>query len=145
MGQPPIDAERSPGGYDSTLFVSCSTPTPQSARLIGFCDASTKAYAAVVYMRIESETCVDVKFLAARSRVAPIGGMTISRLELLSALLLSKLLASIHAALEPEVSLDDPLCFTDSKVSLIWIRRVNHEWKQFVENRVTTIRSHVQP
>lgn len=116
----------------------------KSARLIGFCDASTKAYAAVVYMRVESEDCVDVKFLAAKTRVAPVSGMTIPRLELLSALLLSKVITSI-AALETEISLHDPVCFTDSKASLYWIQGINHEWKQFVENRVNTIRSLVLP
>ena len=117
----------------------------KSGRLIGFCDASTRAYASVVYMRLESEDCVDVKFLASKTRVTPVGGMTIPRLELLSALLLSKLITSIAAALETEVSIRDPVCYTDSKASLYWIQGTNHEWKQFVENRVTTIRSLVQP
>ena len=40
---------------------------PESVRFIGFCDASAKAYAAVVYMRLESEDCVDVKFLASKT------------------------------------------------------------------------------
>ena len=119
--------------------------SPKSARLIGFCDASTKAYAAVVYMRLESEDCMDVKFLAAKTRVAPVNGMTIPRLELLSALLLSKLITSIAAALETEISLRDPVCFTDSKASLYWVQEIHHEWKQFVENRVNTIRSLVLP
>ncbi len=126
------------------LYRDVSRPL-QSARLVGFCDASTKAYAAVVYMRFESEARVDVKFLATKTRVAPVGGITIPRLELLSAVLLSKLITSIRAALEPELSLDDHVCFTDSKVSLYWIQGVNHEWKQFVENRVATIRRLVQP
>ena len=37
------------------------------------------------------------------------------------------------------------MCFSDSKASLFWIRGTNHEWKQFVEKRVSTIRSLVQP
>ena len=48
-----------------------------SVKLIGFCDASTKAYAAVIYMRLESEACVDVTFLAAKTRVTPVGGTTV--------------------------------------------------------------------
>ena len=127
--------------------VYCAvTPPLQSAKLIGFCDASSKAYAAVVYLRIEGEAhAVDVKFVAAKTRVTPVGGATIPRLELLSALLLSKLIASIHTALESELLLGDPVCFSDSKVALFWIQGINHEWKQFVENRVTTIRSLVKP
>ena len=125
------------------VFSDVAQPT--SIQLVGFCDASNKAYAAVVYMRLRSETCVDVKFMASKTRVSPIGGTSIPRLELLSALLLSKLMASVQAAIEPETSLCAPLCFTDSKAALYWIRGVKHNWKQFVENRVTTIRSLVEP
>ena len=106
--------------------------SPKVMRLLGFCDASAKAYAAVVYLRSENEDHVDVKFIAAKTRVAPVLAATIPRLELLSALLLSKLLDSIQAALKSTLCLDDPVCFTDSKASLYWIRGVHHEWKQFV-------------
>jgi hypothetical protein len=56
----------------------------QSASLIGFCDASSKAYASVVYLRLESGGNFEIRFIAAKTRVAPIGGATIPRLELLS-------------------------------------------------------------
>ena len=65
---------------------------PKSVRLVGLCDASAKAYAAVVYLRVEGETQVCVRFTAAKTRVAPLGGMTIPHLEHLFALLLSKLI-----------------------------------------------------
>lgn len=122
-----------------------ASPPPKSTRLIGFCDASAKAYGAVVYFRLEDESAVDVKFVAAKTRVAPLGGMTIPRLELLSALLLAKLIASITAALEREITLEDPVCFSDSKAALFWIWGTRHEWKQFVENRVSSIRALVHP
>ena len=109
---------------------------PKSVRLVGFCDASAKAYAAVVYLRIEGEIQVRVRFTAAKTRVAPQGGMTIPRLELLSASLLSKLIVNVQVALQPEVTLGDPVCHTDSKVALYWIRGSNQEWRQFVDNRV---------
>ena len=115
----------------------------QSARLVGFCDASLKAYAAVVYVKFESEA--GVKFVAAKTRVAPVGGMTIPRLELSSALLLSKLVDSIQTALKSELVLGNPVCFTDSMVSLYWIQGIDDSWKQFVESRVSTIRSLVDP
>ena len=115
----------------------------QSARLVGFCDASLKAYAAVVYLRIEDD--VNIHFIASKTRVVPLGGMSVPRLELLSTLLLSKLIQSIHSALASELVLSDPVCYTDSMVALCWIRGTNHQWKQFVENRVTCIRSLVEP
>ena len=71
--------------------------------------------------------------------------MTIPCLELLSALLLSKLIVSVQVALQPEVTLGDPVYYTDSRVALYWIQGCNQEWKQFVENRVTSIRASVPP
>ena len=88
---------------------------------------------------------VQVRILAAKTRVGPIGGLTIPWLELLSALLLSKLVDNVKSALQSQLCLDDPMCFSDSKVSLFWIQGTDHEWKQFVENRVKTIRSLVPP
>ena len=59
---------------------------PKVAWLVGFCDASSKAYAAIVYLTVEDGDSVDVEFLAAKTRVAPVHGITIPQLELLSAL-----------------------------------------------------------
>ena len=112
----------------------------ERARLVGFCDASSKAYAAVAYLRIGDEHTAQVEFLASKTRVAPTKAMTIPRLELLSALLLAKLCHSIEMALKPVLQLEETICYTDSKVSLYWIAGVDQEWKQFVENRVTNIR-----
>ena len=42
-----------------------------SATLCGFCDASTKAYAAVVYLLLKTETHKTVRFVAAKTGVAP--------------------------------------------------------------------------
>lgn len=120
--------------------------TVQSVKLVGFCDASSKAYAAIVYLRVEDEAQqVNAKFVAAKTRVAPVGGATIPRLELLSALLLAMLINSVRMALEGELQLGDPTCYSDSKVALFWIQGTSHEWKQFVENRVNTIRNLVPP
>ena len=111
-----------------------------SCCLQGFCDASTHAYAAVVYLRVQTSVGTTAKFVAARTRVSPLQGHSIPRLELLGALLLSRLLASVSAALMVELELDPPSCFTDSKVALFWIKGHDKEWRQFVENRVREIR-----
>ena len=60
-----------------------------SCTLCGFCDASLKAYAGVVYLLLETEFGFSVKFVAAKTRVSPLKEQTIPRLELLSTLLLS--------------------------------------------------------
>ena len=116
-------------------------PTDSVIRLHGFCDASKKAYAAVVYLSVETSSCCVRKFVACKTRVAPLKEQTIPRLELLSALLLTKLMASVSSALEPELTLGEPSYFTDSKVSLYWIKGQAKEWKPFVQNRVDQIRS----
>ena len=79
-----------PGCYFESLPLPVS-----SCRLLGFCDASKSAYAAVVYLLIEPECGCLTQFVACKTRVSPV---------LLSALLLSKLMTSITQALEPELS-----------------------------------------
>ena len=102
----------------------------QTARLIGFCDTSSKAYAAVIYLWIEVNNNVSVTFVAAKTRVTSIRSVSILRLELLSALLLSRLVASVEGTLQCELQLDGIICYTDLKVTLYWIQGKNHEWKQ---------------
>lgn len=106
--------------------------------LCGFCDASTGAYAAVVYLVIETTNSSFVKFAASKTRVSPINSQTIPRLELLSALLLSRLMETVSQNLE--LPLTQMRCFTDSTVALYWIKGLNKEWKAFVQNRVNEIR-----
>ena len=107
--------------------------------LQGFSDASQEAYAAVIYLKSVTPHGIHVRLVASKTRVAPTKAMTIPRLELLTALLLSKLMVSVSRALEPELTLDEPSCFTDSKVTLYWILGQNKEWKQFVQNRVRAV------
>ena len=78
-----------------------------SYQLCGFCDASCKAYAAVVYLQM-SAGC-KVQFVASKTRVAPLKSQTIPRLELLSAVLLARLMSSITQAIEREITVKTPL------------------------------------
>ena len=111
-----------------------------SFTLCGFCDSSLKAYAAVIYLVIETPDGRHTRFLASKTRVSPLKTQTIPRLELLSALLLSRLVTSVTQALEGELQLSVPNCFTDSTVTLFWIKGVEKIWKAFVQNRVSEIR-----
>ena len=38
------------------------------------------------------------------------------------------------------MSLGDPRCFTDSQVTLFWIKGIEKDWRPFVQNRVEEIR-----
>ena len=101
-----------------------------SRRLIGFCDASVKAYAAIVYLEIGEGV---FNLVAAKNRVAPIQTQTVPRLELLGALLLARLVASVRSSLDGLVG--ESVCFTDSQIALHWIKGVEKHWKPFVLNR----------
>ena len=116
-----------------------------SCTLCGFCDASLKAYAGVVYLLMETTTKPLVKYIAAKTRVSPLKEQTIPRLELLSALLLSRLLTSVTQSLECELQLSPARCFTDSTVALCWIKGTDKSWKPFVQNRVDEIRKLTPP
>ena len=51
----------------------------------------------------------------------------------------------ITNSLESIVTLLEPTCYTDSKVTLYWILETNKEWKQSVQNHVTEIRKCLSP
>ena len=121
--------------------IGIDSSSVKSYSLQGFCDASQRAYAAVVYLQVETEVAVHTHLLCSKTRIAPIKEVTIPRLELLSALLLARLMSTTRNALEPDIQINQLTCFTDSKVALYWIIVENKEWKQFVQNRVTEIRS----
>lgn len=69
-------------------------------QLIGFSDASESAYAAVVYGRsVDSNGKVHITLIAAKTKVAPIQQVTLPRLELNAAVLLTALVKKISSAL----------------------------------------------
>ena len=71
--------------------------------------------------------------------MAPLGGITVPRLELLGALLLSRLISSVYEALKGELELQSSVCYTDLQVTLFWFLGENKEWKPFVESTVREI------
>ena len=129
----------------SITVPRCVVTKQVSYSLVGFCDASAKAYAAAIYLRTEEETHSGAHILTSKTRVAPSSNLTIPRLELLSALLLAKLVTAVKTALEAEAFSPKIVCYSDSMATLYWIKGTKHEWKQFIENRVITIRTLVQP
>ena len=136
--------EAQPISLPRSYFYDIAGPIT-SATLCGFCDASTKAFAAVIYLLLRSENKSVVRFVAAKTRVAPLQSQTVSRLELLSSLLLSKLMVAVRHSLQPQLTSLDIRCYTDSQVALYWIRGKDKEWKPFIQNRVREIRRNVHP
>lgn len=72
-------------------------------QLCGFADESEKAYAAVVYLRVETQHEVKVHLVAARTDVAPLKGVTIPGLELCAALLLTKRLIWVKNTIDIQI------------------------------------------
>ncbi|RYE25860.1 MAG: hypothetical protein EOP45_04390, partial [Sphingobacteriaceae bacterium] len=105
--------------------------------LIGFSDACTKAYGAVVYIKIVKNGDVSVEILTAKTRVAPLKGMTLPKLELSAAALLAKLMAKVKMAIN--IPIAKTTYYSDSQVTLAWIKAQPTKWKLFVANRVAEI------
>ena len=73
------------------------------SELHGLCDASARAYRAVVYLFIVTTRVSYIRFVASKTRVAPLSNQTIPRLELLSAVVLARLINCIKEALTSEI------------------------------------------
>ncbi|XP_036146040.1 uncharacterized protein LOC118646695 [Monomorium pharaonis] len=116
------------------------TAETSQVELHGFADASTLAYAAAVYLKVTSATGqITISLLAGKSKIASISPLTVPRLELSAALLLTRLTNFVQRSLPIEpVSVT---CWMDSTIVLAWIRSHPSRWKVFVANRVHEIQS----
>ncbi|XP_024882128.1 uncharacterized protein LOC112461207, partial [Temnothorax curvispinosus] len=147
--RPPSEVCSRWGRYKSELPALASIRIPRTiamANIIrreihGFCDASEQGYGAVVYIRIVAEDGVLIRMLSAKSKVAPLKAITLPRLELCAAVLLSDLAEYIGNILRPKITIDGTYAWSDSEVALAWIRSAPHRWKTFVRNRVARIQS----
>lgn len=114
--------------------------------LHGFCDSSTKAYASVVYCKItkQGEPRTSIVLVAAKARIVSQNkNVTLPRLELCGAHLLSKLLIKVQTSLA-HFKLK-VFGWTDSTAVLGWINGDSGRWKPFVANRVNQIKNAMPP
>ncbi|XP_055306951.1 uncharacterized protein LOC129571207 [Sitodiplosis mosellana] len=122
-----------------------------NVQLHGFADASSKCYGCSLYLRIEKLTGeIQCNLIASKSKIAPQlkaektpkgkeqpTGVSIPRLELSAAELLSRYFAIVREAMELQ---NVPFrLWTDSSTALQWISKLVHELKVFVANRVKKI------
>ena len=129
----------------STFILDKNEPSKNPLQLHCFCDASTIAYAAVVYIRQPvNQGHFRSQLLVAKTRVASIKTLCVPRLELCAALLEAQLVQSIRIALDDERFPDlEVFAWTDSTITLAWIKNHPSCWKTFVANRVAKIQKSV--
>ena len=109
-----------------------------------FAEASQEAFGACAYIRAKKDDdTLGVKFVAAKSRVAPIKQLTIPCLELQAAVLANRLAKSIQE--ESRLQFTDVKFFTDSTITLAWIRNSSRSFKPFVSSREGEIQSTTDP
>ncbi|RUS87866.1 hypothetical protein EGW08_004399 [Elysia chlorotica] len=89
-----------------------------------FCNASEKAYGCCAYLRVEESSQVTCSLVMSKARVAHLKTVSLSRLELLGALLGARMLK-----------------FVLSELNLGWIKGNSSRWKMFVSNRVREIQN----
>ncbi|XP_053623554.1 uncharacterized protein LOC128682758 [Plodia interpunctella] len=117
-------------------FALCSLPV--STEIHCFVDASQSAYAACVYLRsTDANNVITIHLLSSKTRVAPLKSVTIPRLELCAALLGSRLVSKICNALRCKIK--TKIYWSDSTITLGWIRTQPKLLKAFVCNRINEI------
>ena len=116
----------------------------ESFQIHGFSDASENAYAAVVYFRMEDrEGAVYTSLIASKTKVAPIKRLTIPRLELCGAHLLTKLLEHVRTTLK--IPIEQIFAWTDSTIVINWLDGSPRRFKTYVGNRVSFIIDRIPP
>lgn len=120
-------------------FKEANNEVYRSTQIHVFVDASETAYAAAVYFRtLQQDGAPQCSLVTAKAKVAPLKYHSIPRLELMAAVLGTRLLSFVQ---QGHSQLTAPTCFlwSDSKTVLAWIRSDHRRYQQFVACRVGEI------
>lgn len=131
---PLVENVRIPRLYSNKI----SPGTAQSIELHTVVDAGKDACCAACYLRIIDQNGVDCVLIGAKTKVAPIKPvLTIPRLELLAAVLGTRLAKSIEQSLT--LNINKRYFWSDSRDVLCWIRSTTRKYHQFVTFRIGEI------
>ncbi|GFS80422.1 integrase catalytic domain-containing protein [Trichonephila clavipes] len=104
-----------------------------------FCDSSVRAYCTAIYLKCIASESISVSLLTSKTRVAPLKTQSLPRLELCAALLLSNVLQVVLR--EFPLSIHRTIAWTDSTITLAWLKTEPYRWQPFVANRVSKIQT----
>lgn len=107
--------------------------------LVCFCDASEKAYAAVVYPLVSSGQMSNPDLVFSKTRLSPVKKLTIPKLELLTVVIGVRCLNFVKTQLRIPIS--QLTIFTDSKCVLSWLTS-EKTLPVFERNRVMEIKKY---
>ena len=113
-------------------------PNYDTVELHGFGDASKLGYCACVYLVSRNSALNVSRLVVSKTRVSPLKEMSIPRLELTAAFLLSRLMA-IVIKFHNTLKFDKLVYYSDSTTTLHWIHSDYKQWKTYVANRVRDI------
>ncbi|XP_070519743.1 uncharacterized protein [Cardiocondyla obscurior] len=114
-----------------------TTETTSLIELHGFADASERAYAAVIFVKISQNNEFKISLLQAKTRVAPLKKISLPRLELCAATLLTRLVVHVQATIK--LKFNSINLWSDSTVTLAWLKGHPSKWTTYVTNRVSEI------
>ncbi|KAL0860328.1 hypothetical protein ABMA27_009733 [Loxostege sticticalis] len=114
--------------------------------IVAFCDASMNGYGCVIYLHTTDPAGnITVRLLCAKSKVSPTKVTTLARLELCAAVLMSKLIRTVHETYRARHPIAGTYAFSDSTIALSWIHSLPHRWSVFVSNRVAQCQENLPP
>ena len=131
---------------NSVVLDRCLAPPTavQKPTLCVFSDASESAFGTCAYLRWQLDNGhFETRFVTAKSRVAPLKRLTMPRLELQAAVMATRMKATIERELR--LDLERTIYFTDSMITLSWIRSQARAFKPFVSARIGEVQTNSDP
>jgi hypothetical protein len=136
-----LEYQEAVSGVRIPRWVGIATGTRTTLHV--FTDASQRVYAAVAYLRVESDGGVETNIIAARSRVGPTKQLSVPRMELMGVLVGSRLAKTLIAETSKRLTLEGVVMWTDSATVWHWLREATVQSKVFVSNRITEVKENL--